>query len=71
MVLLSIVGVFGIALVLYVDSCVLTCPWVLHVIRIVVSQEASQDVRSIAVGLIKPIDLLFIAMSLYVMALGL
>ena len=69
-VILSILGVFGISLVLYVDSFVLACQGVIHMVS-TVGQESSQDTKTLAVSFIKLIDLFLIATAFYIIALGL
>ena len=70
MVLLSIVGVFASALVLYLDSFVLACQGVIQVV-ITIGQGGTQDVKSVAISFIKLVDLFFIATAFYIIAVGL
>ncbi len=69
-VILSIVGVFASALVLYLDSFVLACQGVIHVV-ITIGQGGTQDVESVAINFIKLVDLFFIATAFYIIAVGL
>ena len=69
-VLLSILGMFVIALVLYLDSFVMACMRVGEVISHV-GQGTPQDVKTVALTFIKLVDLFFIATACYIIALGL
>ena len=69
-VMLSILGVFASALVLYVDSFVLACQGVFNVL-ITLGEGGTKDVKSVAIDFIQLADLFFIATAFYVMAVGL